>query len=157
MTKLTFAAAFESLQSLKPSGLARQQFNQQALARRMDRIGSRPAGRPVLVSSVPQHLDARLLEDGAALETAWQAELATMVAFRRTPTLERRAAVKAARAAAEAIVARIETARALTLDGLRIQARAVLWRRDGEPLGPAIPDEQESEDAWTDMAEMPHW
>ena len=158
MTKFTFSAAFESIQSLKPSGFSRQQFNQQALSRRMDRLGSRPnAARAGGVASAPQHLDARLLEDGAALEAAWQAELKAMIAFRRGKTSETQALAHAAREACAAIVARIETARALTLDGLKVQARAVLWRRDGVPLGPEIPDEQVNDDAWTDMAELPNW
>lgn len=158
MTKFTFANAFEAIHASKPSGLSRQQFNQQALMRRMDRFGSRPSGaRAGALSSAPQHLDARLLEDGAALEAAWQAELRAMVAFRRAGTSEAQAAARAARAASALIVARIETARALTLDGLKVQARAVLWRRDGVPLGPEIPDELASDDAWTDMAELPKW
>ena len=158
MTKFTFSTAFESIQSLKPSSFSRQQFNQQALSRRMDRVGARPNGaRAGGLAGAPQHLDARLLEDGAALEAAWQAELKAMIAFRRAQTSEAQAVAKAARAGAAAIVARIETARALTLDGLKVQARAVLWRRDGVPLGPDIPDEQASDDAWTDMAELPNW
>lgn len=80
-----------------------------------------------------------------------------MIDFRRSPNPATRTAVSETRAAAGVIVARIETARALTLDGLKVQARAVLWRRDGEPLGPTIPDEQEADEAWTDMAEMPNW
>jgi hypothetical protein len=158
MTKFTFSYPFESFQSLKPSGSSRQQFNQQALLRRMDRLGSRSSGaRRGALSLAPQHLDARLLEDGAALEAAWQAELRAMIVQRRTRTPEAEAAAKAARAAAAAIVTRIETARALTLDGLKAQARAVLWRRDGVPLGPEIPDDQASDDAWTEMGELPRW
>lgn len=157
MTKFTFSAAFESVQSSKPSGLSRQKFNQQALVRRLDRLGSRSYGaRSGALAGAPQHLDARLLEDGAAFEAAWQAEILAMVGVRRSPTPQAEAALQAARAAVAAVVGRIETARALTLDGLKIQARAVLWRRDGEPLGPEAPDEHVREEAWTGMSPLPY-
>ncbi len=158
MTKFTISAAFESFRSLKPSGYSRQLFNQQVLSRRMDRLGARRlGGRIGAVASPPQHLDARLLEDGQALEVAWNFELKALVASRRLKTPEAQAAAKAARSATAAIVVRVETARALTLDGLKVQARAVSWRRDGEPLGPELPDEQGAYDTWTEMAELPNW
>ena len=33
-------------------------------------------------------------------------------------------------------------ARAVSLDGLKVKARAILWRRNGEPLGRIGPDGQ---------------
>ncbi|MBV8474508.1 MAG: hypothetical protein JO107_09900 [Hyphomicrobiales bacterium] len=153
MTKFAFSAAFESLYSIGSPALGRQSSNHHAFARRLDRIGSRSGG----VTGAPQHLDARLLEDGVALEAAWQAEVGAMIAFRRERTPQSQAALAAARAACGSLVTRIETSRALTLDGLKVQARAVLWRRDGEPLGPEIPDEAERNDAWSDMGELPNW
>ncbi len=153
MTKFAFSAAFESLYSIGSPGLVGQGTNHQTFARRLDRIGSRAGA----VSGQPQHLDARLLEDGTALEAAWQVEVRAMVAFRRERTPEAEAALEAARADAASIVSRIETSRALTFDGLKVQARAVLWRRDGEPLGPQIPDEVERSDSWSDIGDLPNW
>ncbi|MGO9343989.1 MAG: hypothetical protein ACLP6E_15970, partial [Acidimicrobiales bacterium] len=49
-------------------------------------------------------------------------------------TPESEAIAKTARAATEAIVATIEATRAVTLAGLKVKARAILWRRHGEPL-----------------------
>lgn len=158
MTKFTIVPAFQGFQALKPSGYSRQQFNHQALSQRMVRLTLRNNGsRTAALDSSPQHLDARLLEDGHALEAAWGRELNAMIAWKRSPTDESQAAVKAARTASAQIVARIETARALTLDGLKVQARAVLWRRDGEPLGPEMPDEHARDEAWTEMADLPNW
>jgi hypothetical protein len=158
MTKFTISSAFVSLHSLKPSGYSRQKFNQYALSRRVAQLSMRHGnGRNGAVVSIPQHLDARLIEDGHALEVAWQVEIKTLIAHKRRRSEEARAAARTARAATERVVRRIETARALTLEGLKVQARAVLWRRDGEPLGPEIPDDRASDDAWTDMAEVPNW
>ena len=157
MTKLIFSGAFESLQSQQSYRVSRRQFNQQALDRRLDWVGSRLNGaRTTALASPPQHLDERLLADGAALEAAWQTELKAMIAVKRSKTSEARAIAEAARAATALVVVRIETARALTLDGLKVQARAALWRRDGAPLGPDIPDDQ-GDDAWSDMADLPKW
>jgi hypothetical protein len=158
MTKFTISSAFVSLQALKPSGYSRQKFNQYALSRRVDQLSMRNSGgRSGAVTSVPQHLDARLVEDGQALEAAWQVEIKMLIADKRLKTEESRSAVRTARAGSERIVRRIETARAMTMEGLKVQARAVLWRRDGEPLGPEMPDDQASDDAWTEMAELPNW
>jgi hypothetical protein len=153
MTKFAFSTAFESLYSIGSPGFGRQASNHQTFARRLDRIGSRAGA----VSGQPQHLDARLLDDGAALEAAWQAEIRAMVALRRERTPEAEATLETARALAASTVSRIETSRALTFDGLKVQARAVLWRRDGEPLGPQIPDEVERSDSWSDMGDLPNW
>ncbi|HYA73548.1 MAG TPA: hypothetical protein VEF36_10380, partial [Roseiarcus sp.] len=40
------------------------------------------------------------------------------------------------------VAARIEAARAITLDGLKVKARAILWRRNGEPLGTIGPSQR---------------
>ena len=91
------------------------------------------------MTSAPQHLDARLLEDGEALEAAWGYEIATLILMKRLRTPEADAAAKAARAATALIVDRIEAANAMTLDGLKVKARAVLWTRDGEPRERQLP------------------
>jgi hypothetical protein len=158
MTKFTISTAFVSLQSLKPSGYSRQKFNQYTLSRRVDQLSIRHSGgRTGPITSVPQHLDAKLIEDGQALEAAWQVEIKMLIAHKRQKTEESMSDARTARAATERVVRRIETARAMTMEGLKVQARAVLWRRDGEPLGPAMPDDQASDDAWTEMAELPNW
>ncbi len=67
------------------------------------------------------------------------------------------AAARAARGESEAIVRRIEAARALTLDGHKVKARAESWRRDGAPLAPATADDQQDDGVWTDMADLPRY
>ena len=95
----------------------------------MDRFGPRrDAARSAPLESPPQPLDAHLIADGEALEAAWQAELRAMIAARRGGA-EALAAARAARDESEAIVGRIEAARALTLDGLKVKARAESWRQ----------------------------
>jgi hypothetical protein len=123
----------------------------------MDRFGPRrePA-RTIPLESPPQPLDAHLIADGEALEAAWQAELRAMIAARRGGA-EALAAARAGRADSEAIVRRIEAARALTLDGLKVKARAESWRRDGEPLAPESADEQQDDGVWTEMADLPRY
>ncbi len=158
MTKISLAMAEWGFGASNPAVYGRPHLNQDALSRRMDRFGARrDGGRTGAMTSPPQHMDARLLEDGEALEAAWQFELRTLIAARRLKTPEAGTAARAAQASCATIVRRIETARALTLDGLKVQARAALWRRDGEPFGPEIPDNQASDGAWTDMAELPQY
>jgi hypothetical protein len=123
----------------------------------MDRFGPRrDAARSAPLESPPQPLDAHLLADGEALEAAWQAELRAMIAARRGGA-EALAAARSARADSEAIVRRIEAARALTLDGLKVKARAESWRRDGELLAPAAADDQQDDGVWTEMADLPRY
>ena len=99
------------------------------------------------MTAPPQHLDARLLEDGEALEIAWGYEITTLIAKKRLKTPEADAVANEARAAAALVVARIEAAKALTLDGLKVKARAILWTRNGEPLGAGFPGDRNDEDA----------
>ena len=70
-----------------------------------------------------------------------------MIAARRGGA-EALAAARAARDQCEAIVRRIETARALTLDGLKVKARAESWRSDGKPLARRA-DDQQDDGVWT--------
>jgi hypothetical protein len=121
----------------------------------MDRFGPRRDGaRSAPLDSSPQPLDAHLLADGEALEAAWQAELRAMIAARRGGA-QAVAAARAVRAECAAIVARIEATRALTLDGLKVKARAESWRRDGAPLTQAVAEDQPDDGVWTDMADLP--
>jgi hypothetical protein len=83
----------------------------------------------------PRALDAALLELGRAFERAWDKEIATMIALKRNDMPEARFAARRARAASARLAERIEMARAVSLDGLKVKARAILWRRNGEPLG----------------------
>jgi hypothetical protein len=155
MTKIWLASK-TSFRALNTSLAPRPLPVQDNLQRRMDRFGSRSdMARSGAVNAPPQALDAQLIEDGAALEAAWQGELRSMIAARRGGAAEK-AAARAIRAGSEAIVRRIETARALTLDGLKVKARAESWRRDGEPLGLGS-EEDEQGDSWSEMGEMPQY
>ncbi len=100
----------------------------------------RYAPSPVMVP--PRALDAALLEHGGAFERAWANEIATLIALKRSDTPEARFAARRARATTARLATRIETARAVSLDGLKVKARAILWRRNGEPLGRIGPDGQ---------------
>jgi hypothetical protein len=123
----------------------------------MDRLGPRrDAARSVPLEAPPQPLDARLIADGETLEAAWQAEIRAMIAARRGGA-QAVAAAQAARAQSEAIVARIEAARALTLDGHKVKARAESWRRDGAPLKSAQAENQEDDGVWSEMADLPRY
>ncbi len=62
--------------------------------------------------------------------------------MKRSDTPEARFAARRARATTARLATRIETARAVSLDGLKVKARAILWRRNGEPLGRIGPDGQ---------------
>ena len=97
---------------------------------------------PSPVMTPPRALDAALLERGRAFERAWAKEIATLIALKRNDTPEARFAARRARAATARLAERIETARAASLDGLKVKARAILWRRNGEPLGRIGPDGQ---------------
>jgi hypothetical protein len=90
---------------------------------------------PSAVVASPRRLDAALLEQGRAFERAWAKEVAALIVLKRNDTPEARFATRRARAACERLATRIELARAATLDGLKVKARAILWRRNGEPLG----------------------
>ena len=78
-----------------------------------------------------------------------------MIAARRGGA-EALLAARAAHDQCEAIVGRIEAARALTLDGLKVKTRAESWRSDGKSVAPAA-DEQQDDGVWTEMAEMPRY
>jgi hypothetical protein len=97
---------------------------------------------PSAVFAPPRALDAALVEQGRAFERAWAKEVATLIALKRNDTPEARFAARRARAASERLATRIELARAVSLDGLKVKARALLWRRNGEPLGRIGPDGQ---------------
>jgi hypothetical protein len=97
---------------------------------------------PSAVMAPPRALDAALLEHGGAFERAWADEIATLIALKRSDTPEARFAARRARTTTARLATRIETARAVSLDGLKVKARAILWRRNGEPLGRIGPDGQ---------------
>jgi len=97
---------------------------------------------PSPVMAPPRALDAALLEQGRAFERAWAKEVGTLIALKRNDTAEARFAARRARATTARLAQRIESARAVSLDGLKVKARAILWRRNGEPLGRIGPDGQ---------------
>ncbi|MGD0188418.1 MAG: hypothetical protein ABSC25_24680 [Roseiarcus sp.] len=128
-------------------------FDLDALFGRLERFEARrSAGRTGAVTSVPRRLDAKLLEEGEDFEAAWGYEIATLIALKRRATPEADAIARAARAATARLAARIEAARAITLDGLKVKARAILWRRNGEPLGTIAPDARRFDEAPTPPA-----
>jgi hypothetical protein len=96
-------------------------------------VTRRKAARSGAVTLAPQHLDAKLLQEGKAFEAAWAHEMSTLITSRRRNSPEAEAAARAARAATALLAKRIETTAAATLDGLNVQARAMLWRVCREP------------------------
>ena len=150
---LSTAASFRApVQSAAPRRLE----GQEVLQRRIGQLdANRDAARRAPLAAPLQPLDAQLLADGEALETAWQAELRAMIAARRGGA-EALAAALAARARSEAIVGRIETTHPLTVGGVRIKARGEAWRSDGVSLAPAA-DDQYDDGVWTEMAELPRY
>ncbi len=98
------------------------------------------------MTSPPRRLDAKLLREGEDFEAAWAYEVATLIAMKRLNTPEADAIARSARAATARVAARIEAARAITLDGLKVKARAICGA-DGEPLGTIAPGERTSDDA----------
>jgi len=154
MTKIWFSAAATLRDSLRPA-VPSPDPGYEALQRRMDRIGARrEIARGLPLEGPPLPLDFHLLADGEALEAAWQTEIRMMIAARRGGA-EAQAAAAAARADCEAIVARIERVRALTLGGLKVKARAESWRRDGAPLAKEKAETELEDGVWTDMADLP--
>ena len=156
MTKVWFAAATSFRASVQPA-VPHALQSHEVLQRRMDRFGPRrDAARSATLEAPPQPLDANLLADGEALEAGWQAEIRAMIAARRGGA-QAVATARAARAQSEAIVSRIEAARALTLDGLKVKARAESWRRNGAPLKSAAAEDQPDDGVWSEMADLPHY
>jgi hypothetical protein len=137
MTKVSISAEFRSRPALQfpfPDG---ERFNHDAFLRRMERLNGRRENATAVVARPARHYtEAMLLQDGEALETAWRYEVAALMVMRRLKTTEALAIAAAARSATKALVLRIEAAKTVTRGGLEVKARAILWRRDGEPLSP---------------------
>ena len=148
MSVFSITMDYERRSSSNFAARSRQEVNGGAHSRRMEPFDARRNGaRTGAVTSPPQHLDARLLEDGEALEIAWGYEIAMLIVKKRLRTPEAEAVANEARAAAALVVRRIEAANALTLDGLKVKARAILWTRNGEPLGADLPGGRNYQDA----------
>lgn len=123
-------------------------FDLDALFRRLERIEARRGGgRTSAVASPARRGDAELLAHGGAFEAAWARELAALIEMKRAKTPEAEALARSARAATARIATKIEATAATTLDGLKVKARAILWRRNGEPLEIVDPDIRTREDA----------
>ena len=97
---------------------------------------------PNAIIARPRALDAALLRRGGAFERAWAEEVAALIVLKRSDTPQTRLAARRARATTARLAERIESAHAVSLAGLQVKARAILWRRHGEPLGRIGPDEQ---------------
>jgi hypothetical protein len=89
---------------------------------------------PQAHSEPPRALDMVLLREGGEFERAWAKEIAALIAQKRSDNAETRMATGRARATTNRIAQRIETARATGLAGLKVKARVMLWRRNGEPF-----------------------
>src|SRR5450631_2608759 len=127
MTKFAFASDYDRPSLLQPPSNGRR-INQDAFSRRMERLTSRRKdGRCAAMRTTPQHLDAMLLRETDALETAWRYEVAALIVQKKLRTPEADAIATTARTATALVVRRIEATRARTLDGLKVQARAALW------------------------------
>jgi hypothetical protein len=137
MTKVSIPSEFQRRPALQLPFLKNPHLNPNAFLRRMQRVNAgranvwAGAAKPAAIFS-----DARLLMDNEALETAWRYEVAALMVMKELNTPEAAAIANQARAATAAVVRRIETARATTPAGRQVKARAILWRRDGEPLEP---------------------
>jgi len=141
MSKLSLAALFQSRSYTLLSSPGCEETNHPAFVRRVERYVNRPhAARSGAVTLAPQHLDAKLLEEGEAFEAAWAHEMSTFITLRRLNSPEAEAAARAARAATAILANRIETTAAATLDGLNVQARTMLWRVCREPLCGCSPE-----------------
>jgi hypothetical protein len=135
MDKFSVSANFRTPSSSRLLPLGRRYVNPDVFLDRMDRLNARRQdGRAGAIDSAPQHPDAALLRECEALDSAWRYEVATVLVQKRLNTPEADAIAEAARAASAQIARRIEAARAVTLDGLKAKAQAILWSRHGEPL-----------------------
>jgi hypothetical protein len=156
MSKVSISAEFRSRPSLQFPFPGGEHINQDAFLKRMKRLDARrEKAKAEALAPTPQVSDAELLREGEALENAWRFEVAALMVLRRLNTSEVAAVAERARAVTQAVVERIEAARALTPAGLEVKARAILWRRDGEPLEDEGCDAAASNDNAIDM-EMSH-
>jgi hypothetical protein len=137
MTKaLSLSAEYESERS-PPTSLSNwEQLGRSTVSRRVDRLSLLRRNTRLPVQSVPQHLDADLLRELQNLDDTWSRELSALIEMKRERTPETVATAEISRAATARVVARIEAAKAMTFDGLKVKTRAALWRRHGEPLPP---------------------
>ncbi len=141
MTMISISTDAKGRGAREPRDRGHRYFELDALFGRLERFEARrQGGRTGAVTSIPRRPDAKLLEEGEDFEAAWAYEIATLIAMKRRASPEADAIARAARAATARRAARIEAARAITLDGLKVKARAILWRRNGEPLGRIAPD-----------------
>ncbi len=153
MTKLSISTDSECRGSSELQARNHRYFDLDALFGRLERFEARRnCGRNGAVTSPPRRLDAKLLREGEDFEAAWAYEIATLIAMKRLNTPEADAMARSARAATARVAGRIEAARAITLDGLKVKARAILWRRNGEPLWTIAPGERTSADPRTSEA-----
>jgi hypothetical protein len=135
MTKaLPLSAEFESERSPPTSLSTWEQLGRSIVSRRVDRLGIFRRNNRSSVKSAPKHLDAALLRDLQSLDEAWSRELTALIEMKRERTPQAVATAEATRAGTARVVAKIEAAKAMTFDGLKVKARAALWRRHGEPL-----------------------
>ena len=145
MSKFAVAPGFQTTRPLHFLHPVSRQVNQDALLLRIERLTAR--SKSAAVKAPPQHPDANLLRDCEALNEAWNYELMALIVAKRLKTAEAEAIATAAHEATASVVERIETARAVTLDGLKVKARALLWRRNGEPLDHESCEDEEAAEA----------
>jgi hypothetical protein len=133
MTKVSIPAEFERWRAAQLPFLQGLRVNPDALLRRMEHVSSGHANRGAPRPAV-HLLDAALLVESETLEATWRYEVAALTVMKNLNTPEAAAIARRARAATEAVVRRIEAAKARTPAGRQVKDRALLWRRNGEPL-----------------------
>ena len=135
MTKLSISPDFQRRPASPSPFIADADLNPNAFLRRMERVRrGRADGHEGAAKATVQLADAKLLLEAEVLETAWRFEVAALMISKRLKSAEAAAVATKARAATASVVRRIERAKASTFAGLQVKARAVLWRRNGEPL-----------------------
>jgi hypothetical protein len=134
MSKLSISAQFQGRPASPSPFIVGGDLNPNGLLSRMERLNARREKREAAAKSKVQLSDATLLLEADAMENAWRFEVAALIVAKRLKTPEADDVAKRARAVTASVVRRIEQAKATTVAGLQVKARAVLWRRNGEPL-----------------------
>jgi hypothetical protein len=112
MGRFSLAAVFHTQHAAILYLSNREYTKQLVLVRRMERyINRRNSARCGAVTLAPQHLDAKLLEEGELFEAAWAQEMSTLITLRRRNSPEAEAAARAARAATAILANRNDSRR----------------------------------------------
>jgi hypothetical protein len=131
---ITLAGDFQDLAQLQKSAPNLRSAGRRAFLARMARLDARQRESLAIDANVAlAHLDVELLQALEALDNAWAVEVEKMILMKRTATLEASRDFETAKSVTRRIVLRIEMLHASTAQGLKVKAKAALWRRNGEP------------------------